>query len=160
MISRNLRILIVATAIGAATTGGVFFAFSTFVMKALKRLSDSEGLAAMQSINRAAPSPLFMVALFGTAASAVGLGVVALQRREDPYSTYLLIGAGLYLAGVVLTIAYHIPRNNALDLVDPTSSGAAGTWHHYVTNWTIWNHVRTLTSIAGAAALVLALNAE
>lgn len=160
MIGRNLRILTVATAVGAATAGGVFFAFSTFVMKALKRLPDSEGLAAMQSINRAAPSPLFMIALFGTAASAVGLGVVAIQRREDPYSTYLLIGAGLYLAGIVLTIAYHVPRNNALDLVDPTSSGAAATWRHYVTNWTLWNHVRTLTSIAGAATLVLALNAD
>jgi uncharacterized membrane protein len=160
MISRNLRILIVASAMGAATTGGVFFAFSTFVMKALKRLPDSEGVAAMQSINRAAPSPLFMFALFGTAASAVGLGVVGIQRREDPYSIYLLIGAGLYLAGVVLTIAYHIPRNNALDLVDPTSSAAADTWHRYVTTWTFWNHVRTLTSIAAAATLVLALNAE
>ena len=160
MISHNLRIVIVATAIGAATTGGVFFAFSAFVMKALKRLPDPAGVAAMQSINRAAPSPLFMIALFGTAASAVGLGVVAIQRREDPYSIYLLIGAGLYLAGVILTIAYHIPRNNALDLVDPMSSDAAETWHRYVTNWTLWNHVRTLTSIAGAATFVLALNAD
>jgi uncharacterized membrane protein len=159
MISRNLRILIVATALGAATTGGVFFAFSTFVMKALKRLPDPAGIAAMQSINRAAPSPLFMFALFGTAASAVGLGVVAIQRRDDPHSIYLLTGAGLYLAGVVLTIVYHVPRNNALDLVVPTSSGAE-TWHRYVTNWTLWNHVRTLTSMAGAATLVLALNAD
>ena len=114
----------------------------------------------MQAINRAAPSPLFMTALFGTAASAVGLGVVAIQRRDDPRSTYLLIGAGLYLGGIILTIAYHVPRNDALALVDPKSSGAAAAWHHYVRNWTVWNHVRTLTSIAGATMLVLALNAE
>jgi uncharacterized membrane protein len=160
MISRNIRILTVATAVGAATVGGVLLAFSTFVMKALKRLPDSDGLAAMQAINRAAPSPLFMSVLFGTAASAVGLGVVAIQRRDDPYSTYLLIGAGLYLAGIILTIAYHVPHNDALALVDPTSSGAAATWHHYVTNWTFWNHVRTLASIAGSTMLVLALNAD
>jgi uncharacterized membrane protein len=160
MISRNLRILTVATAVGAATVGGVLLAFSTFVMKALKQLPDSEGIAAMQSINRAAPSPLFMIALFGTAAASVGLGVVAIQRRGDPYSTYLLIGAGLYLAGIILTIAYHVPHNDALALVDPTSAGAAATWHHYVTNWTFWNHVRTLTSIAGSTMLVLALNAD
>ncbi len=160
MIGRNLRILTVATAVGAATTGGVLFAFSTFVMKALRRLPDSEGIAAMQAINRAAPSPLFMTALFGTAASAVTLGILAMQRRDDPYSTYLLVGAGLYLAGVVLTIGYHVPRNNALDLVDPLSSGAAATWHRYVTSWTFWNHVRTLTSLAGATTLILALNAE
>ena len=101
-----------------------------------------------------------MTALFGTAASAVGLGIIAMQRRDGPCSTYLLIGAGLYLAGVVLTLAYHVPRNNALDLVDPLSSGAAATWHQYVTNWTFWNHVRTLTSLAGATTLILALNAD
>lgn len=72
----------------------------------------------------------------------------------------MLIGAGLHLAGVVLTVAYHVPHNNALDLVDPLSSSAGTTWHRYVTNWTFWNHVRTLTSLAGATTLVLALNAE
>jgi uncharacterized membrane protein len=31
--------------------GGIFFAFSAFVMKALDRLPPAQGIAAMQSIN-------------------------------------------------------------------------------------------------------------
>jgi len=55
-------------AVGAGLSAGVFFAFSTFVMKALGRLPDTEGISAMQAINKAAPTPAFMAALFGTAA--------------------------------------------------------------------------------------------
>lgn len=44
-------IAIVAALLGAALIGGVFFAFSSFIMKALARLPSAEGVAAMQSIN-------------------------------------------------------------------------------------------------------------
>ncbi len=37
--------------LGSALVGGVFFAFSSFVMKALARVPSPEGIAAMQSIN-------------------------------------------------------------------------------------------------------------
>jgi uncharacterized membrane protein len=61
---------------------------------------------------------------------------------------------------VVLTIVYHVPSNDALAVVDPAGAGAAGVWRHYVTGWTAWNHVRTLTSLAAAVILALAVRAE
>src|SRR5262245_56483306 len=64
MIDGYPRTLTVIAALGAALSAGVFFAFSTFVMQALRRLPDEQGLAAMQAINKAAPTPLFMLALF------------------------------------------------------------------------------------------------
>ena len=63
-------------ALGCGLVGGVFFAFSTFVMKALSRLPPGEGLAAMQSINVAALNRWFMAAFFGTAGACV-LGLVS-----------------------------------------------------------------------------------
>src|SRR6516162_5972848 len=57
----------VAGAIGAALVGGVFFAFSAFVMPALRRLPAAQGISAMQSINRTAVTAPLMLALFGTA---------------------------------------------------------------------------------------------
>jgi uncharacterized membrane protein len=39
-----------AAALGAGLNGGVFFAFSGFVMPALQRLPAAQGIAAMQSI--------------------------------------------------------------------------------------------------------------
>jgi uncharacterized membrane protein len=151
------RALTVVAAVGAGLCAGVFFAFSAFVMRALDRLPDAQGIAAMQAINEAAPTPVFMIALFGTAVACVALVVVACTRLSEPHARYLLIGSALYLVSIVLTAVYHVPRNDALALVDPNSAGAASAWSHYVTGWTIWNHVRTVSALAGAVTLTLAL---
>ena len=73
-----LGALTVAAALGCGVNAGVFFAFSSFVMKALGRLQPAQGIAAMQSINRVAVTPVFMTALFGTAAACVAAAVWAL----------------------------------------------------------------------------------
>lgn len=159
MIAGAPRALTVGAAVGTGVAAGVFFAFSTFVMKALGRLPGAQGLVAMQAINRAAPSAWFMTALFGTALVVVGLAIVALTSSGERYSVYLLIGGGLYLAAIVLTIVYHVPRNDALALVDPNAADATVQWTRYLSQWTAWNHVRTLTSVASAACFALALRA-
>jgi uncharacterized membrane protein len=151
--------LTLAAAIGAGLSAGVFFAFSTFIMKALGRLPAAQGLAAMQAINWAAPAPLFMLALFGTGALCVPLGIWAITELDETAAVYVLIGGALYLVGIVLTIGYHIPRNVALDGVDADSAGAADAWAGYHRAWTAWNHVRTLTSLVASALFILALRA-
>jgi uncharacterized membrane protein len=149
--------LTLAAAIGAGLSAGVFFAFSTFIMTALGRLPAAQGLAAMQAINWAAPAPLFMLALFGTAIAGIALAVWALTELGETAGVYVLLGGVVYVAGVVLTIGYHIPRNNALDLVDPSSPGAGDAWDRYRIAWTAWNHVRTLTSVVASVFFILAL---
>jgi len=111
----------------------------------------------MQSINTAAPTPWFMAALFGTALACVTLAVGALFRIDEPDAVYHLVGGLLYLAVIVLTIVYHIPRNDALAAVDPDSADGASYWSYYVSAWTAWNHVRTILSIAAAGTLTIAL---
>jgi uncharacterized membrane protein len=111
----------------------------------------------MNAINRAAPTPLFMLTLFGTGAVCVVLSVAALRHLAERGATYLLIGSALYLVCVVVTIAYHVPHNDALALVDPNGPGAAHAWAQYLTPWTAWNHLRTLTAVAGTATFVVAL---
>jgi uncharacterized membrane protein len=160
MIDSYPRVLTLVASIGAGLVAGVFFAFSTFIMRALRELPDAQGISAMQAINRAAPTPLFMTALFGSAVVCVALAVSALTRLGEPAARYQLAGSAVYLAGVVLTIVYHVPSNDALAVVDPAGAGAAGVWRHYVTGWTAWNHVRTLTSLAAAVILALAVRAE
>ena len=58
-----LGVLMFGTALGCGLIAGVFFAFSAFVMKALARLPAAQAIAAMQSINIVAVTPLFMTAL-------------------------------------------------------------------------------------------------
>jgi uncharacterized membrane protein len=160
MIAGYPRILTVVAAVGAGLSGGVFFAFSTFVMKALGRLPNAEGISAMNAINRAAPTPLFMVALFGTGTISVALSIVALRHLDQPWVTYVLIASALYLVSMVLTMAYHVPHNNALALIDPTAPNAAHVWVQYRSPWTAWNHVRTVTALAAATSFILALRAR
>ncbi|MEH2211022.1 anthrone oxygenase family protein [Nostoc sp.] len=153
----NLRFpLTLFTALGCGLVAGVFFAFSTFVMNALARLQPKEGIIAMQSINITAINPLFMLALFGTAVACIFLAISSVLKWHQPGAAYLLVGSLLYLIGTVLvTIAFNVPLNDALAIAKPDSTEGANLWARYLTNWTFWNHVRTIAALA--AALILAL---
>src|SRR3712207_421718 len=106
-----------ATALGCGLVAGVFFAFSTFVMPALKRLAPAHGIAAMQSINKLAVTPAFMTALLGTAAACLGL--VAISWGERP-AALVLTGSALYLVGTIgVTIACNVPLNERLATLHP-----------------------------------------
>src|SRR6478735_1614936 len=94
--------LTLIAAIGAGLIAGVFFAFSTFVMRALNRLPANEAIAAMQSINVAVLCPPFLVVFMGTAAISVASGIVAWLRWETPRSAYVLAGGLLYVIGTFL----------------------------------------------------------
>jgi uncharacterized membrane protein len=153
-----LHALTVATAVGAGAAGGVFFAFSTFVMDGLTRLPAAAGIGAMQQVNVTAVRPAFMTLLFGTAAGSAVLAVHAVRASGERSSTLLVAGAGLYLAGVVgLTVGYHVPRNDALAALDPLAPGSAAAWADYVTAWTRANHVRAASGLAAAACYTVAL---
>jgi len=154
-----LFVLTFGTMLGCALIAGVFFAFSTFVMKGLGGISPPHGIAAMQSINVTAVSPAFMAALFGTAAGCLVLALSSLFTWRGPQSLYLLGGAVLYLAGtIIVTVVFNVPRNDALAAVDSTSTEGARVWADYLVTWTTWNHVRTVAALAAAAALTMALH--
>ena len=158
MLDGLLFALTLISALGCGLMAGVFFAFSAFVMKALARLPPAQGIAAMQSINVAAITPAFMGTLFGTAASCAALAVAALSRWSEPGAVWLLVGGLLYLVGAIaVTMAFNVPRNNALAAVAPESAEGAGLWARYVEEWTAWNHVRAAACLAAAASLTLAL---
>ena len=150
--------LTIITALGCGLVAGVFYAFSTFVMKALARLTAAQGIAAMQSINVTVINPWFMGAFFGTAAACVLVVVFSLLRWNEAGAVYLLSGGLVYLIGTILvTIAFNVPRNDALAAVDPASANGARLWASYVTSWTAWNHVRTAAALAAAVLLTFAL---
>jgi uncharacterized membrane protein len=150
--------LMLVAALGCGLVAGIFFAFSTFVMPALGRLQPPQGIAAMQSINITAINPLFMTTIFGTAVACIFLATASLSKWHQPSAAYLLFGSLLYLVGTVLvTMLFNVPLNNTLAIADPNSSDGANLWARYLTNWTIWNHVRTLAAIVAMAAFTIAI---
>lgn len=150
-----------ASALGCGLIAGVFFAFSSFVMRAFARLPPAEGMAAMQSVNVAVLNPLFLGVFLGTALLCGLAAAASWLRWSGPGSAWLLAGALLYLVGTFLvTVAFNVPRNEALaavSAVSPASPEAAKLWAGYLVSWTAWNHVRTAAALAAAAAFSVSL---
>ncbi|KOX12800.1 hypothetical protein ADK67_45095 [Saccharothrix sp. NRRL B-16348] len=134
----------IIAALGCGMMAGVFFAFSAMVMPGLRRAEPAVGLAAMRAINLAVVNPAFIGVFLGTAV----VGVVA-AFEGDPLAW---AGAALYgLGGIVLTGAFHIPRNDQLE-----RRGTTEYWTRYLREWVPMNHLRALLSLAAAASFTLA----
>ena len=145
-------LLALFTALGAATVGGVFFGFSSFVMKALAQLPAEQGVAAMQRINVVVINPWFMGVFMGALLLSIACVMVALLNG----SAALLAAGLLYAVGTFgVTMAFNVPRNNRLARLEAASSEAAAHWPAYVREWTRWNHVRTAAALLAAACAVL-----
>ena len=145
-------------ALGCGLNAGVFFSFSSFVMKALARLPPAQGIAAMNSINVFAVTPVFMTALFGTAVMCLIVAVMTLFTWETPGASFRFMGAVLYLVGTILvTIVFNVPRNNALAAVNPDGADGIRLWSEYLSTWTAWNHARAASAFTASALLTIGL---
>lgn len=154
--------LTVAALTATGLMAGFFFAWSTIGMSGLRRAPDEQGLRVMQEVNRAAnASPIFLFAFLGTPALCVAVGVSALMNIDDAASAYQLVASALYLVGAFgLTVAYHIPRNNELDRLDPDAPASVTSWRRYAAVWTAWNHVRAIAPLASTVLYALAIQAR
>ncbi|MFD6434874.1 DUF1772 domain-containing protein [Streptomyces venezuelae] len=158
MIDGPYFVLTVLGALACGLAAGVFAAFSTFVMKGLAALPPAQGIAAMNRINISAVTPAFMAIFLGATGLCVVLAVVTFVLWPDEGTFELLLGSALYVVGSFgVTVVANIPRNDALAKVDPDSAEGAAYWRTYVSEWTVWNHVRTGASLAATAAFILAL---
>ena len=145
-------------ALGTALLAGHFFAFSAYLMKALKGLSAERGIVAMQAITLAIKSPAFLVVFFGTAAFAAVLFGSALLHWGAPGSCYLLAGTLFFLMGTFpVTMMRNVPLNNALTRATPDTKEGREMWQRFQLSWGRWNHVRTVTSLAACALFIMAL---
>ena len=87
--------LILLCALGSGVVAGIFFAFSTFVMKALGRLAPEQGISAMQAINVTVINPWFFGAFFGTAVGSIVLAIFAYLNWGTSGALYLVAGGVL-----------------------------------------------------------------
>lgn len=149
------------SAVGCGLVAGIFFAFSSFVMKALGKLPPPQGIAAMQSINVVVINPWFLTVFLGTAAACVLVIIMSLSRWHDPGTPYLIAGSVLYLVGTLLvTMLFNVPRNDALAAVAPSTSEAARLWVEYLSSWTAWNHVRTAAALIACVSFIIAFRSR
>ncbi len=153
-----IPVLAAIALLGSALVGGVFFAFSSFVMKALGRMPSPGGIAAMQSINVTVINPSFLAAFIGTALFSIGVAILTLVVHGHPSTTLFLGGAIFYFVGTFLvTMFANVPLNDQLAAVSATGINAVRLWRHYLYRWTLWNHVRTVAAMSAALLYALGL---
>jgi uncharacterized membrane protein len=144
-------------ALGSATFGGITFAFSGFVMRALDQVPARTAVVTMQHINLAAPRAPLVSVMVGTSLLCVGVGGMAMRDlvRGDagPGPWLALAGSAAFLASIAITGGYHIPHNDAFAGVAPDGGGAAAAWQSYADPWLQWNHARTASALIGAGLL-------
>jgi uncharacterized membrane protein len=150
-----------AAAVSSAAVGGLFYAFSTFVMRGLDRTAPTDAITAMRGINAEAQANApFLILFLGAALLALGIGVAALFRLSQAGSGYVIGGAVLALVAFVVTMAFNVPLNNQLDAVDPSGLSAADAlraWQAYLGPWTAWNHVRTVAQLLASVLMLIGL---
>jgi len=149
-----IQILYIGSAIGSALIGGLLFAFSAFIMKALGKIPAPEGIRAMQSINRVIINPLFFTVFFGTALLSI-VSILLYPTLDLPVSHWVWVGSLNYLLGPIgLTIVGNVPLNNRLAAADPDSEEGQALWSFYLKRWTQLNHIRTTASLLASFCFV------
>jgi uncharacterized membrane protein len=151
-------LVLIITAVLTALIGGLFYAYSCSVVLGLGKLSDTEYLKAMKSINREILNPVFFMSFMGTAAL---LPVSAfLFRGQQPVFIFLLLATLAYLIGVFgVTVAGNVPMNDALDKFDISNSTADAIKQmreNFENRWNFLNNIRTVFSVVSITFVVCA----
>jgi uncharacterized membrane protein len=157
-IKNTIFALTLSSALGCALMAGVFFAFSTFVMKGLDQIPANESISAFNSISVMVGRTLFGAAFVVTPLICVITIIFALWKWQTPASIYILAGGIIYIVfSLLVTIGFNIPLNDALAAVAPNDPNNANLWRNFYDPWMFWNHVRTIGSLGAATAFIIAL---
>jgi uncharacterized membrane protein len=144
-------------ALWSAVIGGVFSAFSEFVMGGLLRTAPAGGIEAMQHINRTVIKTQFVAGIISIAPFSVLFAIYSWRVFEGAALTVLSLAPIVYLPTVFfMTIFGNVPMNNKLDQLDHKTPEAEAYWVKYGRDWTRLNHVRSIGSILTAGLYIIA----
>jgi len=144
-------------ALWSAVIGGVFSAFSEFVMSGLLRTAPAGGIEAMQHINRTVIKTQFVAGILSIALFSVLFAIYSATVFDGAALVTLILAPIVYLPTVFfMTIIGNVPMNNRLERLDYTTLEAEAYWVKYGRDWTRLNHIRTLGSVFTAGLYIIA----
>ena len=157
--STTIFLLMQFAIIAYALVGGVFLAFSDFIMRSLALTGGHGGVEAMQVINREVFRWVFMALFLGMAAVSLVVASYGAFGISGPAGTVIMMSGLVYLVGTFgVTVFFNVPMNEALAGMEMSSGATRDYWlQTYVPRWTFWNSVRTFASAASAALLLVGL---
>lgn len=149
-----LILLVVLTGLMA----GIYFAFSTFIMKALNQLPSLQAAQAMNKINDIIVNTIFLPIFFGSTLWYAGMIVWALADWQSGRSLLVIIAGLTYILGMFVVTAFgNVPLNNKLKASASSDSSLKEYWKVYLRAWIQLNYLRTLSCITSCAVLTTVL---
>ena len=148
------------SAVAYALVGGVFLAFSDFIMRSLANTGGAGGVDAMQVINREVFRWVFMTLFLGQAALSLVIVGIGFWGVTGLAGTAIMLAGLIYLVGCFgVTVVCNVPMNKALDGMDLSATTTQDYWvGTYLPRWTFWNSVRTVACTLSSLLLVLAIS--
>ncbi len=145
--------------IGATiTTGllaGMFYAYASSVMLALRQLDDRTFVDVMNRINTVIVNPIFMLTFLGSVA-LTGLAAVLYWRTDQrTVLWWVLIALALNVISFLITSGGNVPLNN--QLMDTSSGDFAALRQQFEGPWVTLNIVRALFNTGALGILAWAL---
>lgn len=151
-----VRWMAIASLVLVAASHGTFFAFSTFILRALGKLPAIDATRAMQSINASVLDSVFIPTFLG---APIAIAITAVFERllhptdRQPLA-WLVVAFVIYGLGVVaVTGLGNVPLNQRLAVEAASEDG----WARFAASWSVLNHVRTVASGIAVAAAAMAL---
>jgi len=142
-----------------ALVGGVFLAFSDFIMRALSVTGGHAGAEAMQAINREVFRWVFMVLFLGLAPVSLLIAAHgAIFVQGGPGMVMMLAGLSYVVGCFGVTVFFNVPMNETLAGMKASENAAQDYWTRtYLPRWSFWNTVRTVACGLSAALLLFSL---
>jgi len=142
-----------------ALVGGVFLAFSDFIMRSLAHTSGVGGVEAMQAINREVFRWVFMALFIGLAPVSLLFAAYGGFFLGGQPGTLMMLAGLVYFVGCFgVTVFFNVPMNEALSGMDLGLEATQDYWSGtYLPRWTFWNSVRTAACALSSGLLLFAL---
>jgi uncharacterized membrane protein len=134
---------------------GVFGIYAHAVMPGLDETDDRTFIGAFQAVDRAFMNPLFMLWFLGALAFS-GLAAALHLGGAPSVLPWIAAAVVLYAVVFVITIAVHVPLNDALKAAgepDRIADLAAVRERFDAARWASWNVVRAIATTAAFGCL-------
>ena len=153
------KITLLITTFLLALIAGLFYAYSCSVNPGLGRLSDTEYLRAMQSINRAILNPWFFASFLGTLIMLPVSTWISYNAGGTSSLFYLLLAATMiYAIGVFGVTGFgNVPLNEALDRFEIGNATLQEIKKQRLAFELAWNKYHMIRTLANLLSLMLVL---
>jgi uncharacterized membrane protein len=150
-------ITLISATLTMGLAAGVFVVFAHTIMPGLRSTDDRTFVGAFQHLDRAIINPWFMATAF--LGALVCTAAAALTNRGTAAMSWIIAALVLYLVAVVITMAVHVPLNDALKAAgDPSRIDVALARRGFrEARWAAWNLVRAATTTSAFGLLAWAL---